>query len=407
MSPPPVSSLAPGPVLEAQGADTSAPSLSQPPVTPEVYTGEKKIVTILCCGVQTSLTPHAGADLDRLHSQVRALYHLVRQAVGQYGGTIQPITGHRFLAVFGAPVAQEDHAQRAVSAALGLHHQLSTPTPQMPLAESLAVRLGLHTGEVAVGGFAEDQALAATVGGETALLATALQDAADPGTMLCSAATARLIQGMVDVEPMQAVVLAGQSIPGQVYKVLRQQAQQTSRALRRIRPLRRFVGRRQELATLRQRLEQAEAGHGQVIGIAGELGIGKSRLRDEFRQRLEGRPITYLEGRCLSYSQETPYRPVLDILRHACGLTDLDHPEVTERQVIKYLQELGMVPEDSAPYLLHLLGVPVGTERLPALAPEDLKARIYATFRRLIGHASAAAATRYCHRGSALDRRHV
>ena len=317
------------------------------------------------------------------------LYHLVRQAVGQYGGTIQPITGHRFLAVFGAPVAQEDHAQRAVLAALGLQHQLSTPTPAPPLprTEALAVRLGLHTGEVAVGGFAEDQALAAAVVGDTALLAAALQEVADPGTILCSAATVHLVQGMVDIEAVQPVLLAGQPAPVRVYKVLQQQTRRPSGAPLRLRPLRRFVGRRQELATLRLRLKQVEAGHGQVVGIVGELGIGKSRLLDEFRKRLTAQAILYLEGRCLSYSQETPYRPVLDILRHACGLTDLDHPEVTERQVVKYLQELGMVPEDSAPYLLHLLGVPAGTERLPALPPQELKARIYATFRRLVGHA--------------------
>ncbi|HEY7496384.1 MAG TPA: AAA family ATPase, partial [Candidatus Tectomicrobia bacterium] len=385
---PPVPMPAPLPVAEAQNAAPSTASLSQTAVLPEVYTGEKKIVTILCCGIQIHPPPPVGADLDHLFRQMRALYRLIRQAVEQYGGTIQPITGNRFLAVFGAPMAQEDHAQRAVSAALGLRHQLSTPAPPMPPAESLAVRLGLHTGEVTVGGFAEDQALAAVVGGETALLATALQDAAEPGTMLCSAATVRLVQGMVDVEPVEPMVLAGQSLPGPVYQVLQPQTPQTAGALRRIRPLRRFVGRRQELATLRQRLEQVEAGHGQVVGIAGELGIGKSRLRNEFRQRLTERPITYLEGRCLSYGQETPYRPILEILRHACGLTELDSAATVERHVIEYLQKLGMVPEDSAPYLLHLLGVPAGTERLQALPPQELKARIYATFRRLVGHAS-------------------
>jgi predicted ATPase len=111
-------------------------------------------------------------------------------------------------------------------------------------------------------------------------------------------------------------------------------------------------------------------------------------LLDEFRQRLAQQPVTYLEGRCLSYSQETPYRPILDILRHACGLNDLDHPQVIERQVHRYLQELGMAPQDSAPYLLHLLGVPAGTERLPLLTPEELKIRIYGTFRHLARQAS-------------------
>jgi adenylate cyclase len=314
---------------------------------------------------------------------MRTLYRPVRQ----YGGTIQPVTGHRFLALFGAPLAQEDHAQRAMLAAVGLLSP-SRSAPQAPEAEAVVVRLGLHTGEVAVGGFEEGQDLAAAVMGETAFVATALQDAASPGTLLCSATTARLVQGMVHLEPLQPVLLAGQTAPVQAYQVLQQGLQHITAASLRRRPLRRFVGRRQELATLHRHFKQVAAGHGQVVGIVGESGIGKSRLLDEFRQRLAQQPVTYLEGRCLSYSQETPYRPILDVLRHACGLNDLDHPQIIERQVHRYLQGLGMVPEDSAPYLLHLLGVPAGTERLPVLTPEELKVRIYGTFWHLARQAS-------------------
>jgi predicted ATPase len=314
---------------------------------------------------------------------MRTLYRPVRQ----YGGTIQPVTGHRFLALFGAPLAQEDHAQRAMLAALSLLSLSKTPS-QPSEAEALGVRLGLHTGEVAVGGFGDEQELAAAVMGETAFLATALQEEATPGTLLCSATTARLMQGIVDLEPLRPVSLAGQPAPVQAYQVVSEGLQHITAVPLRRRPLRRFVGRRQELATLHRHFKQVTAGHGQVVGIVGESGIGKSRLLDEFRQRLAQHPVTYLEGRCLSYSQDTPYRPILDILRHACGLNELDHPQVIERQVHRYLQELGMAPQDSAPYLLHLLGVPAGTARLPRLTPEELKTHIYGTFRHLARQAS-------------------
>ena len=318
-----------------------------------------------------------------MSSQMRTFYRLV----GQYGGTIQPVTGNRFLALFGAPLAQEDHAQRAMLAALRLLSPSRT-APQTPEAEALVGRLGLYTGEVAVGGFGEGQELTAAVMGETALLATVLQEAAAPGTLLCSATTARLVQDMVDLEPLPPMILAAGASPVQVYKVLPQGLQHLTATPLRRRPLRQFVGRRQELSVLRRRFEQVTAGHGQVVGIVGESGIGKSRLLDEFRKWLAQQPVAYLEGRCLSYSQETPYRPILDMLRHACGLNELDHPQAIERQVTRYLQELGMVSQDSAPYLLHLLGVPAGTERLPRLTPEELKTRIYGTFRHLVRQAS-------------------
>jgi DNA-binding winged helix-turn-helix (wHTH) protein/predicted ATPase len=381
--PPPALSPAPEPAADVVDTDTASPSRPQLPSFPPTHPGEKKVVTVLCCGIQAASGSPAGGDLDRLSDQMRALYRPVRQ----YGGTIQPVTGNRFLALFGAPLAQEDHAQRAMLAALELLSP-SMSAPSAPEAEALIVRLGLHTGEVAVGGFGDDQELAAAVMGETALLATVLQEAAAPGTLLCSAATVRLVQGMVDLEPLPPMILAAGASPVQVYKVVQQGLQRITAAHLHRRPLRRFVGRRQELATLYRHFQQAAAGHGQVVGIVGESGIGKSRLLDELRQRLAQQPVTYLEGRCLSYSQETPYRPILDMLRHACGLNDLDPPQVIERQVTRYLQELGMAPQDSAPYLLHLLGVPAGTERLPLLTPEEFKARIYGTFRHLARQAS-------------------
>jgi DNA-binding winged helix-turn-helix (wHTH) protein/class 3 adenylate cyclase/predicted ATPase len=379
----PAASPVPEPLPDVVDMDTASAARSQLPSLPHTHPGETKVATVLCCGLQTAPGAPAGGDLDRLSSQMRTFYRLV----GQYGGTIQPVTGNRFLALFGAPLAQEDHAQRAMLAALRLLSPSRT-APQTPAAEALVGRLGLYTGEVAVGGFGEGQELTAAVMGETALLATVLQDAAAPGTVLCSATTARLVQGMVDLEPLPPLILAAGASPVQVYKVVPQGLQHVNAAPLRRRPLRQFVGRRQELAMLRRCFEQAAAGHGQVVGIVGESGIGKSRLLDEFRKRLAQHPVTYLEGRCLSYSQDTPYRPILDILRHACGLNELDHPQAIERQVTRYLQELGMVSEDSAPYLLHLLGVPAGTERLPRLTPEELKTRIYGTFRHLARQAS-------------------
>jgi tetratricopeptide (TPR) repeat protein len=148
------------------------------------------------------------------------------------------------------------------------------------------------------------------------------------------------------------------------------------------------VGRERERTRLEDLLEQVERGHGRVVGIVGEAGQGKSRLLYEFRQRLAGKRITYLEGRCLSYGSTMPYRPIIDVVRHNCGITDTDAPETMYTKVRDALHEVGLDAEASASYLCWLLGVKGGTAALAVLTPEAIKTRIFATL------------TQMCRRGS-------
>lgn len=140
-------------------------------------------------------------------------------------------------------------------------------------------------------------------------------------------------------------------------------------------PLSRFVGREHELAALYHPLAQVEAGRGQVVGLVGEPGMGKSRLVYEFRHSLAGKRVTYLEGRCLSYGSAIPYLPILDVIRANCGILEADGPDTIVRKVRFGLQESGLDPDDGAPYVLQLLGVKEGTEPLAGLSPEAIKAR--------------------------------
>jgi class 3 adenylate cyclase len=158
---------------------------------------ERKLVTILCCTLVDALALSKQLDLDALHSLMRVLYDLAWGAVCQYGGTIQPVAGDRFLAVFGVPVAHEDHARRGVLAALELQQRLHANRRAFgaPVGASLAVRMGIHTGLAVVGGMGRDTV--ATVVGETTIIASTLQEMAEPGTILCTDAAARLMQGAV------------------------------------------------------------------------------------------------------------------------------------------------------------------------------------------------------------------
>ena len=241
----------------------------------------------------------------------------------------------------------------------------------------------MHTGLVVVGGIADAQEMAAAVIGDIELVAYALQETAEPDSIVCSATTARQVQGTAYLEAVGPVQIAGQSSPIMTHKVLGVGQRRSPVVQRGERALSRFVGRAGEIATLRALLAQVEGGRGQVVGLVGKPGIGKSRLVYEFRRSLAGRPLTYLEGRCLSYGGSTPYLPVLDLLRHHCGIIDADGPEAIQANVRQSLQEEQMVPDEWEPYLLHLLGVPEAMDRLATLSPQAIKARTFTTLTQM------------------------
>jgi predicted ATPase/DNA-binding winged helix-turn-helix (wHTH) protein/class 3 adenylate cyclase len=366
-----------GPAAEGIGSpilQTSPPSVPHAVLSP----GERKVVTVLCCAPVIPAADHDAADLDALYSRMQAFYVCVQDTVQQYGGTLQPPMGDRVLAIFGAPLAQEDHVVRAGLAALAFLRRLdATPGPAGMSADvRLAVRIGIHTGPMVVGGLGEAPArLTALVGAVTAQ-AVALQAHAAPGTILCSAATARLLQGRLHGTAIEPIPWQGQAAPASAYTLSRESPHRPPRALPVGRVLSPFVGRERVMATLRALLTQAEAGRGQVVGIVGEAGMGKSRLVTEFCHSLEERRLTMLCGRCRSYGGTTPYLPVLALLRHFCGLTEADAPEVSRAKVHHQLQAMGLASEEWAAVLLHCLGIQEEATPLTTLSPEARKARM-------------------------------
>jgi class 3 adenylate cyclase/DNA-binding winged helix-turn-helix (wHTH) protein len=387
----------PGEDPVASGAGAASPALRSslsPRAAHErsgqgVPDGERKLVTLLGCTLAHASALRARCGLDALHSRMRTLYTLMQQEVHQYGGTIHHVAGERLLAVFGAPVAQEDHARRAVLAACGLLQRLAAcrDPAGAPTEEPLAVCLGLHTGMIVVGGIGEASEPAAVVGDLT-LVVEALQAHAAPGALLCSEATARLIQGEVRLKAHRPVPVPGPPTPLQAYQVLGVHPREHPAVRRMGRVESPFIGRTQALAALHALLAQVEEGRGQVVGVVGEPGIGKSRLLAEFHHSLQGRHLRCHYGRCLSYGQTTPYLPVLDLLRHFCGLTAADSPEGLTAKIHHKLREVGVAPEEAAVYLLALLGVETGTAELAALAPEVRKARTFATLVQCCIHGS-------------------
>jgi class 3 adenylate cyclase len=345
--------------------------------------GERKQVTVLFCDLASSTPIAERIGPEAMHTLLNRFFELALNEVHRYEGTINQFLGDGFMVLFGAPIAHEDHARRAVLAAWALQRTLQEADVGKPYGEVCQFRMGLNSGLVVVGSIGDNLRMDYSAIGDTTNLAARLQQVAEPGTMLVSESTTRLVQGAVRLEALQPVEVKGKTEPVSIYKVIGTLPRRSPIVVRGERQLSPFVGRERELATLEALFAQVEAGQGQVVGIVAEAGGGKSRLLYEFRQRLQDKRVTYLEGRCLSYGSSIPYHPLIDVLRHNCGISETDSPETIIEKVRLALQEVGMDPEDSVPYLLQLLGVQQGTERLAPLTPEAIRTRTFDTLKQM------------------------
>ena len=297
------------------------------------------------------------------------LIDLARDEVHRYGGTLSRFLGAGFMALMGAPAAHEDHALRAVLAALGLKRRLAEGAlaSEDPSVQ-VAVRMGLDSGLVVIGTVGDDPDAEPAAIGETVNTAERLQREAEPGAILASETTARLVAGAVRLEPL-----------GAAHRVVGVGPARSPQGGLDARPLGPFVGRQPVLAALAEATAHAREGRGQVVGIVGEPGMGKSRLVTELRRLLSGERITLTEGRCLSYGSATPYLAVRDHIRATCGITGADATQTVRQKLRFSLEEIELDPDEREPFLLHLLGLDEHTEALAGLSPEATKARTIQT----------------------------
>jgi hypothetical protein len=310
-------------------------------------------------------------------------FELALREVHRYEGTINQFLGDGFMALFGAPISHEDYARRGVLSALGLQRRLKEANPGQPYGVECAFRMGLNSGLVVVGSIGDNLRMDYSAIGDTTNLASRLQTQAEPRTILVSETTARLVEGYIRLEALAPVEVRGKTEPVPVFKVMGAFPRRSPIVSRSERTLSEFVGRHRELATLEKIFTQVESGSGQVVGIVADAGAGKSRVLYEFRQRLHDKQVTYLEGRCLSYGQTIPYHPVVDILRANCGITETDSSAAIVEKVRFALNEVTMDADESAPYLLRLLGIQDGTESIVQFTPEAIRTRTFDTLRQM------------------------
>lgn len=376
--PPPVSTRE-----EMQPVENGASMQRMPSWWPPRASGEWKAVTLLCCRFVSPATCDMRGRREAGPPLWPMLYPLVRRVAQRYEGGLQPLGGTSILMIFGAPVAQEDHACRAVLGALDLSQDVGplSEARAMPHAAALTVRMGLHTGLMAMGG-GEEEPATTEANEHLVSLAIALQEQAVSGQILCSTSTAALVRQVVHLTAVPALHVSAQATPVGAFQVVGRAPRLLAVGSHIIVGTRALVGRAHELATLQALWTKAKTGHGQVIGLVGDPGIGKSRLVEEFCRQLQGTCYTAVAGRCLSYGQLTPYLPVLELLRHVCGLTETESPATVVMKVHQCLRAVGMHAEAAAPYLLHLLRVPSGTDGLCTLSPETVKDRTFEILRQ-------------------------
>jgi class 3 adenylate cyclase len=344
--------------------------------------GERKQVTVLFCDIANSTALAERLGPEPMHALLNGFFSLALGEIHRYEGTINQFLGDGFMGLFGAPVAHEDHARRAVLAALGIQRALR----EGQLKEGgpdLRVRIGLNTGPVVVGTIGDNLRMDYTAVGDTTNVAARLQQAAQPGSVLVSEATSRLVKGYVVVEPLAPLPVKGKADPLTAFSVVGLGTRRSPLGRHEDRALSRFVGREREMAILGEALSAVEAGRGRVLSITGEAGVGKSRVVHEFKRLIEDRPVTVLEGQCVSFGRTVPYLPLQDVVRENCGITENDVPGEIGEKVRRSLQQVGMDPNEGSAYLLQLLGVKEGTEPLAYIGPETIKARIFETLREL------------------------
>ncbi|MGH7392143.1 MAG: AAA family ATPase, partial [Candidatus Rokuibacteriota bacterium] len=331
---------------------------------PGVAARERRRLALLAAALTVPPGP------DAMFVSRRAL-ELMADKARSFGGRVEELTRTGIVAVFGLETV-EDAAVRAANAALAIVNGIERA--RRADGAHVAVRMAVHVDHFLVAAAPGGPVIDLEARFHAWTFLESLLTSAEPDGIVVSAPAAAFLERRFDLSP------AALSEPGATYRLAgRERAGVVPQGRTAI-----FVGRQHELNLLRSRLDAAARGQGQIVGISGDAGIGKSRLLFELRRPLAGRAATCLEGRCVSYGATIPYAPVLDIVRAAGQMLDTDPPETAAAKVAAALRDAGMDPAAGAPHLLRLLGVKEGWEALAALGPEEAKARAFDTLRQLL-----------------------
>jgi class 3 adenylate cyclase len=347
--------------------------------------GERKQVTVLFADVKSSMDLSEEIDPEQWHRIMDRFFAILSEGVHRFEGTINQFTGDGIMALFGAPIAHEDHARRACYAVLRLQEELRGYTDELRLRHGLnfSVRMGLNSGEVVVGKIGDDLRMDYTAQGHTVGLAARMEQLAQAGKALLTESTAKLVTGYFLLRDLGATTIKGHSEPLHVFELEGIGRMRSRLEVSRASGFSKFVGRETELAALDAALERALGGSGQMVGVVADAGTGKSRLCYEFAQRCRARDIAVYEGAGVPYGKAVPWLPVLQILRSYFGITEQDTPRAARDKIAGRMVLLDRSLTDDVPLIFEFLGVPDPEHPVALTEPEARQRQLFEAIRRL------------------------
>src|SRR4051812_27003804 len=353
--------------------------------------GEHKHVTVLFADVMGSMDLAESQDPEAWRRIMDRFFAILSEGVHRFDGTVDKFTGDGIMALFGAPIAHEDHAQRACYAALHLQEELSGYAAELRREQGLSfsVRIGINSGEVVVGTIGDDLGMSYTAIGHTVGLAQRMEQLAEPGKAYLTAHTATLVEGYLALTDLGEFQVKGSSELLGVYELTGIGAARGRLDVSRARGFSRFVGRDDELHTLEAALEEARDGRPRVIGVVADAGVGKSRLCDTFASRCRARGIPVYHASGQAHATSIPLLPVLEIMRTYFDVTELDSDQTARERIAGKLLLLDAGFADDLPLIFDFLAVPDPERPAPRMDPDARQRSLLGISKRLI-HAQSA-----------------
>jgi class 3 adenylate cyclase/tetratricopeptide (TPR) repeat protein len=348
--------------------------------------GERKQVTVLFADLKGSMELLADRDPEEARKILDPVLERMMEAVHRYEGTVNQVMGDGIMALFGAPIAQEDHAVRACYAALRMQDAVKRGAEELRRAEGIPIqiRVGLNSGEVVVRSIGSDLRMDYTAVGQTTHLAARMEQTATPGTILLTSEVLALAEGSVHVAPLGPIGVKGLPNPIEVFELTGASPARSRLHAAAARGLTRFVGRDAEIALLRQAFERAGGVYGQVVAVVGEPGVGKSRLVWEFTHSHHTRDWLVLEAASVSYGTTSTYFPVIELLKSYFQIEPRDDARKIREKLTGKLLSRDRALEPTLPVLLSLLDIPVDDPEWTRLDPRQRRRQTLDALKRLL-----------------------
>ncbi len=348
--------------------------------------GELKLVSVLFADVKGSMDLQEGLDPEDWARVTERFFQILADGVHRFEGCVNQYTGDGVMALFGAPIAHEDHAQRACFAALQLRDDLQGYARELKRDKGLqfSTRIGINSGDVVVGKVGDDLRMDYTAQGHSVGLAARMENLASPDTIYVTQNVADLCEGYFELDDLGAFNVKGVSEPVGVHQLQGIGKLKTRFDVSRARGLSRFVGRTDEVATLTAALESARHGEGQVVGIVAHAGVGKSRLCFEFLERCRSQGLFVTEGQAVPHGKNIPLLPVMQAFRAYYGVSESDDARTTRDKIAGRMLLIDESFRDVLPLLFDFFGAPDPERPAPKLDPDARRRQLLGILRRTV-----------------------